>query len=246
VRDDPIAAANSLLVERFPAAAIAFLAGSVVRGEQTAASDLDIVVIFERLPNAYRDSLTWKEWPVELFVHDSETLRYFCEVECWRVGVPSLPAMISEGVALPRTNDLSKELKAYANLLLAAGPKPWGEREVNDSRYAITDLVEDMRAPHSLDELHACAARLYPLVADHYLRSRQLWSARGKSILRRVDAVAPEFGSVFREAFRQLFRSGATEQVFALCAEVLKPNGGWLFDGYTIHAPAEWRIKKSD
>jgi hypothetical protein len=238
VRTEPIAAAITLLAERFPAAAVAFLAGSVVRGEQTATSDLDIVVVFDRLPNAHRDSLTWEQWPVELFVHDPETLRYFCEEDCC-VGVPSLPAMISEGIALPQANDLSKELKAYANALLAAGPKRWGEREINDSRYTITDLVEDMRAPHSLDELHACAARLYPLVADHFLRSRQLWSARGKSIPRRLDAVAPGFGIEFREAFRDLFTNGATDRVFGLCEEVLAPNGGWLFDGYRIQAPPE-------
>lgn len=246
MRNEPIAAANSLLSERFPAAAIAFLAGSVVRGEHTETSDLDIVVVFDRLPNAYRTSLTWEGWPVELFVHDSETLRYFCEEDCWRAGVPSLPAMVSEGIALPRPNELSKELRAYANKLIAAGPKPWGEREINDSRYAITDLVEDMRAPHSLDELHACAARLYSLVADHYLRSRQLWSARGKAIPRRLEAVAPRFGPVFRDAFRHLLTHGETDLVFALCEEVLAPNGGWLFDGYTIQAPGEWRIKKPD
>ena len=234
------------MADRFQTAAVAFLAGSVIRGEQTATSDLDIVVVFDRLPNAYRTSLTWEGWPVELFVHDSETLRYFCEDDCWQAGVPSLPAMISEGIVLPRTNDLSKVLKAYANSLIAAGPKPWTEREVNDSRYAITDLVDDMRAPRSLEELHACAARLYPLVADHYLRSRQLWSARGKSIPRRLDAVAPGMGAVFGEAFRQTFTNGATDRVFALCEEVLAPDGGWLFEGYTLQAPAEWRIKKAD
>ena len=166
MRNDPVAAARGLLARRFPSAAIAFLAGSVLRGEHTATSDLDIVVVFDQLSNAYRESLVWDEWPVELFVHDPETLQYFCEQDCWRDGVPSLPAMVSEGIALPNPSGLSKELKAYADKLIAAGPKPWGEREIDDSRYAITDLVEDMKAPRSLDELHACATRLYSLVAD--------------------------------------------------------------------------------
>lgn len=124
------------------------------------------------------------------------------------------------------------------------GTKPWGEREINDSRYGITDLVEDMKAPRSLDELHACVTRLYPLVADHYLRSRQMWSARGKSIPRRLDSVSPAFGISFRAAFRDVFEQGATDRLFALCEEVLAPSGGWLFAGHSIQAPPEWRIKK--
>jgi hypothetical protein len=152
--------------------------------------------------------------------------------------------MVSEGIALPNPSDLSKELKAYADNLIAAGPKPWGEREINESRYAITDLVEDMKAPRSLDELHACATRLYSLVADHYLRSRQLWSARGKSIPRQLDRISPTLGITFREAFREVFEKGATERVFALCEEVLAPNGGWLFAGHVVQAPADWRSKE--
>lgn len=245
MRNDPVADAQALLAERHPSAAVSFLAGSVIRGEHTATSDLDIVVVFDRLPNAYRESLVWSEWPVEMFVHDTETLRYFCEEDCQRVGVPSLPAMIIEGIELPRSSDLSRKLKTYASELMKAGPIPWSAREIDDSRYAITDLVEDMKAPRSVEELHACAARLYPLLADHYLRSRQLWSARGKSIPRRLDAVSPTFGAAFREAFRDAFERGATAGLVTLCEEVLAPNGGWLFAGYSIHAPPEWRIKES-
>ena len=243
-RRDPVAVAKALLAERNPSAAICFLAGSVVRGYQTATSDLDIVVVSRKLPNAYRESLVWSEWPVEVFVHDTETLRYFCEQDCQRVGVPTLPAMVSEGIELPKPSDVSKKLNAYVRDLLEAGPIPWREREVNDSRYSITDLIGDMKAPRSLDELHVCAARLYPLIADHYLRSRQLWSARGKSIPRRLQAVSPTFGEQFREAFRDVFERCATDRLVALCEEVLAPKGGWLFAGYTIQAPSEWRIKE--
>ena len=89
---DPVAVARTLLARRYPSAAVSFLAGSVIRGEHTATSDLDIVVVFDELPNAYRESLICDEWPVEVFVHDAETLRYFSEEVCWRDGVPSLPA----------------------------------------------------------------------------------------------------------------------------------------------------------
>ncbi len=42
--------------EKYPEADVIFLAGSVIRGEGTKTSDLDIVVIYSSIPNAYRDS----------------------------------------------------------------------------------------------------------------------------------------------------------------------------------------------
>jgi len=56
---------------------VLLLAGSIVRGEGTPHSDLDLVVIFDRLPNAYRESFYFGDLPVEAFVHDPETLNYF-------------------------------------------------------------------------------------------------------------------------------------------------------------------------
>ncbi len=46
---------NEILASKYSAARVIFLAGSVVRGEGTAYSDLDLVVIFDKLPAAYRE-----------------------------------------------------------------------------------------------------------------------------------------------------------------------------------------------
>lgn len=62
-------------------------AGSLVRGEGTAYSDLDLVVVYARLPAAYRESFVFEGFPVEAFVHDPETLEYFfAEVDYPRGG----------------------------------------------------------------------------------------------------------------------------------------------------------------
>ncbi len=59
---------------RYADAAAVFAAGSIVRGEGTAFSDLDLVVVYPRLPCAYRKSFRCEGYPVEAFVHDPETL----------------------------------------------------------------------------------------------------------------------------------------------------------------------------
>lgn len=240
-RSDPREVASEVLCTRYAGAAFLFLAGSVVRREHTATSDLDLVVVFERIGRARRESFTHGGWPVEAFLHDASTLRYFFGDVDRPSGVASLASMVAEGVELPASTALSRRLKAMASEHLAAGPPPWGRSEVDASRYAITDLMQDMRDPRSPQELRASAAVLHARVADHYLRSRQLWSARGKTIPRRLRQVSPAFAAAFEAAFDRAFEQADCAPLFALCEELLAPDGGWLFDGYALDAPETWR-----
>ena len=68
---------NEILQTKHPSAEFAFLSGSIVRGEETPYSDLDIVVVYKELPNAYCESFYFRGFPVETFVHTPETLNYF-------------------------------------------------------------------------------------------------------------------------------------------------------------------------
>jgi hypothetical protein len=76
-RRPPIEVARDLLAVRYPEALLAFVAGSLSRGEGTAFSDIDVVLVFEKLEQAWRESFTFQDWPVEVFAHDLQTLRYF-------------------------------------------------------------------------------------------------------------------------------------------------------------------------
>ncbi|MEM9482808.1 MAG: nucleotidyltransferase domain-containing protein [Cyanobacteria bacterium P01_F01_bin.116] len=241
--DKLIAIAINLQKQHYPNADVIFLAGSVIRGEETATSDLDIVVIFKQLPAAYRESFRFESWPIETFVHDPATLRYFFVEADRPTGVPSLAAMVSEGIEIPQPSELSRELKQLANDVLAAGPPVWDKDAIDRSRYAITELIDDIRSPRSRAELLASGTQLYDAVVEHYLRSRNLWSAKGKSIPRRLRKVAPQFAAQFEESFAALFIDGKTEKLIELVENMLKPDGGWLFEGYKLIAPVDWRKK---
>lgn len=90
-----------------------------MRGEATAESDLDIVVVYERLPNAYRESFVYGGWPVEAFVHDAETLAEFFESDRRR-GVPALMSMVWEGLEVPEACEFSARLKRRARAMVCA------------------------------------------------------------------------------------------------------------------------------
>src|SRR4051812_42802643 len=118
-RPSPLETANALFKDKYPDAKVAFLAGSVIRGEDTEFSDLDIVVVYEKLERAYRDSFIYDGWPVEVFVQDPETIKYFFEEVDGHSGVPSLPNMVAEGLEIPRPNEFSKAIKAEAKKIIA-------------------------------------------------------------------------------------------------------------------------------
>jgi hypothetical protein len=220
---------------------VIFLAGSVMRGEGTPASDLDIVVVYEQLAVAYRESFTHGGWPVETFVNDAETLNYFLQESDPKTGVPSMANMVHEGREIPEASEFSQGLKRLAAATLAAGPPVWDAEDLRRARYMLTDWVDDIRCPRDDAELLAVGARLYEGVADFYLRSRTLWSAKGKAIPRRLREVDTAFAARFCEAFETLFTTKRPERVVALVAEMLEPFGGFLFDGYKLDADGDKR-----
>lgn len=81
---DALAAARAFIDQHFPECTAAFLAGSTLRGEATATSDLDIVIITTREGTPYRESFIAFGWPIEVFVHDNNLYRvYFAsDVKC--------------------------------------------------------------------------------------------------------------------------------------------------------------------
>ena len=241
MQDRIIDAAQAIRAQRYADADAVFAAGSIVRGEGTAFSDLDLVVVYGRVERAYRESFRFGGWPVEAFVHDPATLDYFFQEVDGPAGVPALAQMVFEGVEVPQATELSRALKRRASAFIAAGPPALDAESERRLRYFVSDLVDDLRAPRSPDELIGTGAQLYEHLANWVLRRRGAWSAKGKAlprVLRRSDA---GLGSAYCAAFRTLFTSADPAAVVRLADELLAEAGGPLFDGFRIDAPPNWR-----
>lgn len=234
-RVKPLEAARGLWRGRYAGARVIFLAGSVMRGDATPTSDLDIVVVFDSLPNSYREAFVFEGWPVEAFVHDPSTLREFFEMG--RKGArPSLINMVLEGLEVPESCGLSAELKREARALYEAGPPPLDEAELRLRRYRLTDWVDDIRFPRSDEELAASGVWLYQDAADFYFRARGLWPAHSKTVPRRLRETDAEFAEEFVAAFDALFKEKQGAPAIALVEKMLKPFGGTLFEGFRMDA----------
>ena len=238
--------AHAIRSDRYPDAGAMFAAGSIVRGEGTAFSDLDLVVVYRNLACAYRESFRCDGYPVEAFVHDPDTIEYFLfEIERPR-GIPSLAHMVIEGVEIPAPNDLTRGIKQMAASFVAAGPPALDEEGERRARYGVTDLVDDLRDARSHDERTATGSLLFEQLADYHLRRQRLWSARGKSIPRVLRRVDPELCERYCRSFDRLFKSGDAGDVIRLAEDLVRPAGGLLFEGYRSDAPPAWRKSARD
>ncbi|MBM2622800.1 nucleotidyltransferase domain-containing protein [Actinoplanes sp. LDG1-06] len=215
---DPIGDARALVDERFPRAVWAILTGSVLGPARTAGSDLDIVVLIPEGPG-YRESLRFRGWPVELFVHTREALEGFLASEREK-RKPSTHRMLATGVAL--RGDPS-EWTARCAEVLAGGPEPLSEGERERLRYALTDSLDDYVHATDPGERTLIAAALWTETAKAALLLGGGWVSQGKWLLRELRGLDPALAERWvrvRESPEDLAR------------EVLDRAGGPLFDGY--------------
>lgn len=56
--------------------------------------------------------------------------------------------------------------------------------------------------------------------------------------------VDTDFAKLFVNAFNILFSSGDPKKIIKLSKNMLEKEGGFLFSGYKLNAPVEWKITK--
>ena len=245
-RPDYLKTADSLIKERFEKAKCAFIAGSVVRGEATATSDIDLVVVFDTdvLPEAYRESIVYQDWPVEMFVQNTNSLAYFWEKDVL-CGKPALVSMIAEGLVRPFFDEYAKKLQKKACEVLATGPAPLEEKDVIWRRYMLTDLLDDLESPKNTVELYGTLTTLFQRLGDFYLRANRCWSGEAKSLPRAIRRAFPDLLPEYEAAFAAAF-NGDTSPVRDLADKLLAPFGGRYWNGLMSIAPAEANKKSDD
>ena len=232
-RTDPKKVAASVLVERYGGADSLLLAGSVVRAEETATSDLDLIVLYPHVEQSYRESFTYAGWPIEAFVHDEYTIEYNFVEQDRASGIGSIMWMVHDGVAIPEPTTLNRRIKLRAQQLLDSGPPTWSVEQIDRSRYTITGLLDDLAAPRNDDEYRATLSTLYPLVANHFLRVNRQWAASAKTIPRRLLKADDDLARRYGQAFAAAFTEGDSKLLFAVVDQVLDGSGGRLFEGYS-------------
>lgn len=232
--------AEALFTSRYADAMFAFAAGSIVRGQGTHLSDIDLVVVYEHLESARRESFMADGVPVESFVHDPATLAWFMDADIDR-GVPSILNMIAEGRIIGSLTDRARRLQEDAVRRLSSGPPGMNPEHLNALRYDLTDAMNDLKGTRSPGEVMAIGTLLYPRLAELCLRNCAKWNGIGKWAPRLLTEMDPDLAARFEHAFRNLFIASSCTAVIALAEQELEAVGGPLFEGDCRIAPASWR-----
>ncbi|MBP1949636.1 nucleotidyltransferase domain-containing protein [Virgibacillus litoralis] len=228
----PIKAAQKFINSQFPHCDAALLAGSVVRGEATETSDLDIVIFDNNFSSSYRESLIDLGWKIEVFAHNLISYKAFFKSDYERAR-PSIPRMVSEGIIL-KDNGVIEVIKNEAEELLAKGPEQWSIETIMAKRYFITDALDDFIGCDSRAEGIFIANTLAELLSEFVLRTNHRWIGTSKWIIRSLRNYDVEFAERFVKAFDDFYKTGEKKQLIQFVDIVLLPYGGRLFDGFSL------------
>ncbi|MGW6059573.1 nucleotidyltransferase domain-containing protein [Streptomyces sp. NPDC055189] len=228
--EEPTRVARELVEEWYPDAVAAILGGSSVTARRTPHSDLDVVVLLagEREPS--RTSLRFGAWPVELFVHTEASWWWFVRKEIPRRR-SSMLSMCAEGVVILDRDGTGARLRDEARRLTAAGPPVVTPDELEDRRYGLTDLLDDLAGCAHAGERLFIVTEIARRTCELILLRTGTWLGGGKWLARRVDEVRPGFSAELECMVREALE-GRPARLVALVDEVLAPSGGRLWDGY--------------
>lgn len=246
LRNDPLPTIQKLIKERYVEAKAVFWAGSVSQGLGTSTSDLDLVIVFEEVAHAYREAFIYDGWPIDAFIHDLDTLRYFCGKLEASDGKPALINMILHGQEISAQNSVIMEAKVIAAEALANGPNPWNPVQIDKERFLITDILDDIKFPKNKEEQITSAVHLFEPLLQFYFRAQKKWTASGKALIRFFKQENLELAEEFTKAFESLVQTGDSTAVETVVTKILERHGGYLWDGFRSDAPTEWRLSVED
>lgn len=235
-----LSAARKCFATRFNGASHLFVAGSIMRGEGNDFSDIDLVVVYPKLAQAWRESFVLDGFPIEAFVHDAETLAYFIEKDI-EGGAPVIVDMVANGVIVGKASGHASAMQQHARSILGRGPKPLTGVQYDTMRYVLSDLADDLRAERPTNEIAAIAAQLYPRLIDLILLGRNQWTGKGKWGPRLLQRHDPKLAIIAAEAFTDAVQGNKTA-LLSLTDQELANHGGSYFDGYRVDAPQDARI----
>lgn len=231
-RDHAVEAALQFITKHFPHCDGALLAGSVIRGEATETSDLDIVVFDKKQKTAYRESIIAFGWAIEVFVHNLTSYKQYFAEDCKRAR-PSMPRMVSEGIVL-KDRDIIDTIKEEAKQLLDKGPEVWTEQTIKIKQYFISDALDDFIGCSNRAEELFIVNTIAELASEFVLRTNRKWIGHSKWVVRSLRQYDEAFTHQFINAFDIFYKTGDKEHIVKLVHNILAPYGGKLFDGFSV------------
>ncbi|NYF18195.1 putative nucleotidyltransferase [Microbacterium sp. AK009] len=179
--------------DRFPGARVAVIAGSTARGNRTQTSDIDLLLIGDDMLAADTSSLAatfaFEGEIFEVFAYNSSGFEQWAHkgLSDYR---PVIIHMLLEGIPVRGAIELAA-LKDRWRTIFDEGPVV-PPHELDLRRYAITDLIDDLRDATDPLERYVVASALFERTAELMLLTEGHWIGAGKYLPRRLRALSEE------------------------------------------------------
>lgn len=218
----------------FPDATGGLVAGSVARGEDTPTSDLDLLVLLPGPPAPLRRTERVHGRVVEFFVHTEASFVEFVDRET-RLRRSPLLHMGAHGLVIRDRDGGMTRLHDLARARWAAGPAELSDAEIEDHRYRLTGLLDDLADEWRGTGVAGVATATFTEVADLALATRGRWGGRGRWLVRRLAETDAVLADELVAGLRAALDGDATALVHCGRAE-LDRVGGRCEEGYVRFA----------
>jgi hypothetical protein len=233
--------AKTLFLTRYHGAEFCIASGSIIQGHGVAHSDLDLIVVFPKLPEAYRESFFIQDMPVEAFVHDYETIQAFMDDD-YKRGNASMQHMIVTGVIIPYEIEIALKLKSYAQQIIKSGLQSSSEK-IEALRYTVSDLIDDLKDKRPTNEVRSILYVLYSSIGELRLRLAGEFFGSGKHLARKLKQCDPLLSQNLETIMVKAHADKLVAQDIEILLSIGQSLGGYLFDGYKQSASSEMRVQ---
>jgi predicted nucleotidyltransferase len=225
--DDALTDAVRYILKKFYVEGI-LVTGSVIRGNHSKSSDLDIFVINSR-PERQRIQKLFNGVPAEIFVNPPNQIKnYFAD--CYKTGKADTAHMFASGFIILDVNQIIYKLRNKGREIISGHPNP-SEVHLKQLRYQVADCYEN--ATDLLGHDHSTAIMLMTqavsLAMQYRFWSENKWLPRHKDLLKDLENLDPALAELGRDFFNEV----SHEQRFKTAMEIMD---------YTIktHGFFEW------
>jgi hypothetical protein len=149
--------------------------------------------------------------------------------------------LIADGVPLV-AGEGGEAIRRHCERVLAAGPGPLAPEAADAARYALSDLVDDLRGGTTGPVGTAIAVESWRRTADLILMAHGHWSGGGKWLMRELLHLDESLGTRWTTTLDEALRSallGNAQPLQAVAEAALSLLGGRLWEGFSQTAPAE-------
>jgi predicted nucleotidyltransferase len=190
--------------------------GSVIRGEHSKTSDLDIFVINSR-PERQRIQKFFNNVPAEIFVNPPNQIRaYFAD--SFKTGKADTAHMFASGFIILDLNQIIFKLRNKGREIFDGHPNP-GEVQLKQLRYHVADAYENASDLIGIDNPSAIIlmSQAVFLGLQYRFWTANKWLPRHKDLFKDLEKLDPFLAGLGRDFFNE----SSLEQRFKTAQEIM-------------------------